>query len=131
MKTIIYEKRLGRYECVKITDNGGDGFKIIFEEPLNGKLTLGDGIFDVVSGVATGCVSKLCEGEIQPVLYCGSRLVSVEPIILSDGRLLFSHTDDEYVRRLSEHYEILAKRIGAIEDAVSAINEKINQPLKF
>ena len=131
MKTIIYKKRLGRYECVKITDNGGKDFKIVFDEPIDGKLSAGKGVFDVRSGVSTGLIASLGEGEIVPKLYSERKQLPLEPFTVSCGAVLPSRVNDEYARHLGEHYEILKVRIDTLEKALKDIYEKINQPLNF
>ncbi|MBO7304224.1 MAG: hypothetical protein J6V09_03295 [Clostridia bacterium] len=131
MKTIIYKKRLGEYECTKITDSGGDRFKMVFDEPLDGKLTVGEEIFTLAGGVATGLVSSLGEGEIRPKLYCGAQSVPIESFIVNGGNIHPARVDDGYVRRLAEFCSALSNRVGELEKQMEAANEKIDQPLKF
>jgi hypothetical protein len=131
MKTIVYEIRAGKQECAKIMDDGSDELKIIFEEPIDGKMTVGDRVFSVMCGVVKLKIETLPQGEILPRLLTGGRIYNLEGFILKGDALLPIAHDESYIRELSSRCEELCRRLGALEERVIAAEEKITQKIKF
>ena len=131
MKIIVYEKRQDWYECTYIHDDGDDKVKIVFDEPFDAKLTFGESVFTVSSGIAVLDVSALCDGETNPKLFLGNRVISLEGFILKSGAVVGKKPDAEFERRLSKQAEELFSRMSRAEGAIKDIYEKIEQKISF
>ena len=131
MKIIVYENRANSYECTYIREDGSDEIKIIFDEPLDAKLTISDKVADVKAGICTARISELGEGEISPVLFLGARLFKLEPFIVKGGALIGKNPDESVVRAISERCCAIDRRLSDAERALRDIYEKIETKITF
>ena len=131
MKTIVYGKRNGIYECIKITEDSDESTRVVFEEPIDGKLVLGKYLFTVVSGICDADISSLPDGEYSPILFLGEKPSRLEELRVFCGRVSRRLVDDEYIRRLSGVCEELSKRILSLEKITASISDKFNETIKL
>lgn len=131
MKTIVYGKRNGIYECIKITEDSDESTRVVFEEPIDGKLVLGKYLFTVVSGICDADISSLPDGEYSPILFLGEKPSRLEELRVFCGRVSRRLVDDEYIRRLSGVCEELSKRILSLEKITASISDKFNETIQL
>lgn len=131
IKTLIYKKRLGRYDCVKITNGDSKGIRIVFEEPIDGKITIGNYVARLSRGVAEIDTARLSDGKISPKLYSGGKIYALEDFILYEGRISTPVPDSEYIRRIYENLDSLSERVSILEEKNEEIMKKMSQTLNF
>lgn len=131
MKTLVYKKRLDRYDCIKITNGESKGIRIVFEEPIDGKITIGNYVARLSRGVAEFDTARLSDGKISPKLYSGGKIYLLEDFILYEGRISAPMPDSEYIRRIYENLDSLSERVSALEEKNEEIMKKMSQTLDF
>ena len=131
MTTLIYKNLLGRYELSDVKSLGGEDVRIIFEEPFDGKLTLGERVFNVTRGICKLHSSELPEGEISPKLITGGSIKTLEGFISHGGSVIRKCPDSDYIRLLTKSVDELYKRVGGIESSLTEIKQKLNRTLEF
>ena len=132
MKTIVYGKRNGEYECLRIEKRAdASSPTFAFEEPISGKLVIGSYLLSVENGVTCEDISELKDGEYTPVLFCGNYPIRLEPIIVLDGGVLRKAADDEYIRRLGGICDALCRRLDETELALAEIKRGINEAISL
>lgn len=131
MKTVVYKNRRGCYDCIKIENGAGRKIKLVFEEPIDGKITVGELVFNLSRGVSEIDTARLSDGKITPLLYSGGKIKRLEGFMLSGGEISQLLPDGEYVRSLADALELLSHRIDAIEKQLCDVFEKISQQIKF
>ncbi len=131
MTTIIYGKRNGIYECVKISNGSEEKTRIIFEEPLDAKLVIGKYLFSVNAGICDADISSLPDGEYSPILFLGERPFRLEELRVFCGKVSRRLVDDEYIRRLSHVCDELSSRVDALEKTTTVISEKFNETIQL
>ncbi len=131
MKTLVYELRSGKYELADFSDSGGEEVKFILEVPVDATLEIGEKSWQISRGVLKIKSSELPEGELCPRLFLGKRVEKLEHLFVKGGVIFPKPHDDEYIRKLGTLCERLSRRIAELEDELSEINIKINEPLEF
>ena len=131
MKTIIYKKRGKCYECTSISQKASSECKIIFEEPIDGKIKLGELVLDVVRGVAAFQLCDVKNGEYAPFLVKGGTAMKMESLIFKDGHVARPMPSEEYVRELSRRIEECAELILSLEERISELEAKIENTIDF
>ena len=131
MQIIIYKIRLGKYELTDIKDSGGNDARIVFEEPIDGKLTLGNRVFNVTLGICKFNLDDIDEGEISPKLITGGGVKTLEAFITHRGTVLKKQPDAEYIRALAKAVDELASRLKSLEGSLDEIRNRINQKIEF
>lgn len=131
IKTIVYKNRLGRYDLVKIKNGDSKKIKLIIEEPLNGKVTLGNSVFTLSRGVAEIDTGKLSVGKNTPILYSGGKIKMLESFIYTEGELSFTLPDPEYVRNLSDSLFLVSERLSSAEKKIEKLEKKISETINF
>lgn len=131
MTIIVYKIRLGRYELTDIKDSGGEEIRIIFEEPTDGKLTLGERVFNVTRGICKLTSRELPEGDISPKLITGGVIRTLEGFVSRGGSVIRKCPDEEYIRLLAKTADELTARVKSLEDSLLEIKNKISQRIVF
>ena len=131
MKIIVYKKREDFYECSAIKDSREELSSIIFDEPINGKLKLGERILPISGGVCRLDLNNLLDGEYSPVLIKDKRLFKMEEIIIKGAGAQKKTLGEEYLRSLSERIEKNRKRLCRLEALLKDISEKIERKITF
>ena len=131
MTTLIYKYILGRYELYDVKNLAGEEMRIIFEEPYDGKLTLGDRVFNVTRGVCKIHKSHLQDGELSPKLITSGSIKTLEGFIAHGGAVTRISQGADYARSLASSVDALFKRVAALEAALSEVNKNMNRKLEF
>ena len=130
MTTIVYKRILGRYEIGEISTTEGYGAVIEFEKPIDGTLIVGT----VTVQIKRGCGrTELLpsDGDYAPKLYTGGTLENIQGFTVSSGAVIPTPEDSEYLSRLALCVDSLLKRVGALEMALSSVEEKIERKITF
>lgn len=131
MTTIIY-KRMGRlYECADVCRDGGDSARIILDEPINGKVRVGNRLYELTHGCAEINLASLTDGEYTPVLITASHTRNMEAFIVSRGEIQRKFPSEEYVRELGRLCASLEERICELEEEIARIYKLTDSTLTF
>ena len=131
MKTVIYKYQAKRYECTKITDNGGDDIEFIFDPPINAKMLISDTVVEIDGGVGRTKISRLPDGDTAPKLFTRGRGHMLEGFTVSRGSIIKKNADEEHLRNLSEFCEELSKRVEKLEEQNAHLLNLMTQKIKL
>ncbi len=131
MKTLVYEKRLGRYELASYSNKGGDKVKIILGIPADAKITVENKVYALRGGILVLPLKELPIGEVHPKLYLDGRIYELEGFTVGGGIIAPIAHSDEYIRRLGGICEELRQRTAMLEGELAAVKDKISAPLNF
>ena len=126
MSKIYYEKRERGFECVGVTNDGGDILRFIFDIPLEGSLVIGERVCEKISGgICSVNLSQIAEGECKPSVYKSGRHYNLESILIGKGVSIKS-PDDEYIRELGKDVFLLKEKFDELTDRIKFIETAIN-----
>ena len=131
IKTLVYKNCFESYNLIKIKNGESKKIKLVLEEPLNGKIALGELVFNLSGGVAEIDATKLPEGKNFPILYSGGKIKRLEGFIYSSGEISFLLPDPEYVRNLSASLAILSERLDAALLKIEKLEKQITETINF
>ena len=131
IKTLVYKNRLGRYDLVKIKNGESKKIKLILEEPLSGKITLGAAVFNLSGGVGEIDTGKLSEGKNSPILYSCGKIRPLESFIYSSGLISYELPAPEYVRALSDSVFLLSERLDSALGRIERLEKQISETINF
>ena len=112
-----------------VTPSGEKLCAIIFDEPFDAKIKIGEEVYEVKNGVLKIDFSKLGFREYNPLLIRNRRIYKMEGFINTPEGVQRKTLGEEYLRALSERTEENRKRLCAIEEKLAAIGEKIETRL--
>jgi len=131
MTILVYKSIIGRYELASISHDTGDGLTVIFEEPLDGKLIIGERVLNVKCGISKSESFILPDGDVTPRLVTSGGVKTLEGFISRRGEIIKKVPDAEYIRNIASALSALIGRVAANEAAIEKINEHINQKIEF
>ena len=131
MKTVVYKYQAKRYECTKITDNGGEDIEFIFNPPINAKMLISETVVEITGGVGKTKISHLPDGDTVPRLFAGGKWHVLEGFTVSCGSVIKKNADEEYLRVLSEFCEELSKRVEKLEEQNAHLLNLMTQKIKL
>ena len=131
MKILVYKKRGKTYECTDIKDSAEKRCKIIFDEPLDAKIKLGDVIVPLSHGVAEFDVCDIGNGEHSPILISYGRAVKMEAFIIKDGGVSRPLLSEDYLRSLSTRLEECCEIIDSLEERIAELERKMENTINF
>jgi len=129
MKTIIYKKRSKGYECTSISGSGISECKLIFEEPFDAKVKLGELIVDIKNGVGEFDGASFKSGEYAPLLIRFGEIIRMETLEFRDGDIYRPAVNDEFVRELSRRIEENSRLLCELEEVVNELMIKFSSTI--
>lgn len=131
MTTVFYKKILGNYEISEICESTGNGARLEFEEPIDGKIVILSSVFDLSRGVCNIKASHLPEGDLVPKLYTGGDMQKIEGFIHKLGAIIRKTPDADYARRLAVTVDALFSRVQGLEAVLDEMKNKIERKITF
>ena len=105
--------------------------EILFTEPTEGYITVGNTVAGVKGGICRFDPRRLDDGEYTPTLYREEGKSQLEGIIIRDGKVLPSPTSEFSLRRLFMRAGELEGRLAAAEEEISSLKRKTEKRLEF
>ena len=131
MKTIVYKKLFNKYRIAEIRESDSADLTLRFEEPIEAKLFIGEGVFSVYCGIAKIPKSHLHDGEISPKLYTGTGKEDIEGFISVCGEVAEISCDSEFKKSVGEAVVSILHRLDLQDKAILQIKDRLDQKLKF
>lgn len=124
MTTLYYKRRFGKFEPIRRT---GDGkvLKIVLDEPINARISIGKRGGVLKNGEATLDLSGLEDGIYEPVILKrqGSEILSGF-ILNEDGALLKSQSFEE-IEDIKERLWNMEQNILSLQKKQKELSDKI------
>ena len=131
MKAIIYKRRGRIYECTDIKDSPESTCKVIFEEPIDAKIKLGERIISVARGVGEFDAAAFEHGEYSPLLISCGAVTKMESLIFKDGGVSRPVLREDYIRALSARIEENAELVLSLEERINELERKMENTINF
>ena len=131
MKILVYKKRGSGYECTDVKDSHEKRCKIIFDEPIDAKIKLGDKILALTHGVAEFDAGEIGNGEHAPILISYGRAIKMEAFIIKDGGVSRPLLSEDYLRGLSSRLEEFSEILDSLEERVAELERKMENTINF
>lgn len=125
MTRIYFQKIYGKFECIK-TEGEGREAELVFSEPINAILLIGDRNIKIHSGAGKGDLSALGCGVFTPIIYKEREFFEVGKILITQGGVsTISVGYDDFIK-LYSHLDELRTSLEKFKGELETLKEKID-----
>jgi len=129
MTTLVYKNLLSKYIIDACFESNGEGLTIELSEPIDAKLVIGEGIFQVEKGVCR--IEKPLSGECLPKLYTGTGVYALEGFVCKNGVATPNRDRTDMIPELLRVLDSVCERLCAVEGEVNALSEMVSRRISI
>ena len=125
MQTVYYERKLGKFECVKITGQGHPT-RFVFSEPISAYLLCAGKSCRIENGKGEINLCKAEYGVHSPTLSQGKKQEVIGKILIKMGGVSHNRPDVEAIIGLISCIDDLQNRVEKLEKQNCKLQERID-----